>query len=273
VALGHRLLRAFLRGYPLPYGKGLACRAAYWAFGPAEVRTGFGMRMQVNPAEVIGRQILCTGWWEPEISALVRELLSPGDVVLDVGANVGYFTFLASKLVGKTGKVFAFEPDPWSRAVLAGQLRLNAIENVDVLPFGLAEANAEATLYHGRPKNPGETSLRPMPNARATAIELRRGDELVPRELWPSVKLVKMDVEGAELRALRGLSGLIEGGAAENVLIEVTPGFLTEMGDSEAQLLDFLHERGYTMRKITEAPPDQVWQYDAWFSRGRRAAA
>ena len=267
VQIGYRLLREFLRVYPFGPGKSLAGNAAYRLFGFAEVKTRFGMRMRVHPNEVLGRRILCTGFWEPEITALFGELLSPGDVVLDIGANIGYFTLLASKLVRETGKVLAFEPQSSNRALLLENILLNGAQNVQVFAMGLADQNGEARLYRGTPRNPGLSSIRPAQNGPSERIELRRGDEIISRDLWQRVRLIKMDIEGAELSALRGLFAVLATNAAINLLVEVTPSYLEEMGDSEEGLLTFLRELGYAMRIVTEGPAYEVRQYDAWFAR------
>ena len=268
MGLTYRMLRGFLKSWPFPYGKGLSCDVVFRLLGPAETWTSFGMRMWVNPREVLGRDIFCRGEWESEITAIFREILRAGDVVVDVGANVGYYTLLASSLVAEEGLVFSFEPEAASRTRLEEHLALNAVHNVRVFPLGLGERNEEAVLYAGPSRNPGLASLRPRQGRTGKKrTRLGRGDVLVPPEIWPRVRLIKVDVEGAELGVLRGLSGLLEADAVPYLIVEVTPEYLVEMGESEEDLLTFLGDYGYSMRRITEAPPGQTWQYDALFWR------
>jgi FkbM family methyltransferase len=202
------------------------------------------------------------------VTAVFNSVLVRGDVAIDVGANIGYFSLLAAERVGERGAIFAFEPDSRSRTQLAEHVQINGLLNVKVFPFGLAETDGQVTLHPGPSNNPGGASIRPGGSSTPTLIELRRGDHLIPRELWPRVRLIKIDVEGAEYRALLGFGDLI--GTAQHVVIEVSPNLLEEMGHSESQLLAYMFDRGYSMRRVWEAPAGELWQYDALFTRPTR---
>jgi FkbM family methyltransferase len=179
--------------------------------------------MLVDAGDLIGRELAVAGVWEPHVTAVFRALLRNDDVCVDVGAHTGYFTLLASRLVGPSGHVYAVEPAADQLAQLELNLRRNGIRNVTVFRTAAAAADGEAILYEGRRKNRGEASLRPIPAAGgATAtVPTRRLDTLLPDAMWPAVRLVKIDVEHHELEVLRGLSGLLDAGWRPAIVVEV----------------------------------------------------
>jgi FkbM family methyltransferase len=96
--------------------------------------------------------------WEPEMTEEFRRRVKPGMTLADIGANVGYYTILASRLVGPTGKVLAFEPDEDNLAYLRKNLAENGCGNVQVYPFAVGAKDGEADL-HQCPTNPGAHSI------------------------------------------------------------------------------------------------------------------
>jgi precorrin-6B methylase 2 len=89
--------------------------------------------MVVDPSDYVNRIIAITGVWEPQVTAAFQALLSPGDVCVDVGANIGYFSLLAARLVGSRGHVYAVEPSSTSYDRLTKNLELNNATNVTAL--------------------------------------------------------------------------------------------------------------------------------------------
>ena len=162
-----------------------------------------GFRVHAKPCEFQEGRILFFGVWEPTITAWFQRLVGPGDVVLDVGANLGYFTLLSSRLVGPTGHVFAVEPGRRNCERLRGNLRLNDVRNVTVLPYGAWDAAGQAVLRTRKGGSGTATLAVVEQSVREETCELTRLDEVVPRESWPRVKLIKINVEGAEYRALQ----------------------------------------------------------------------
>src|SRR4029450_8092682 len=88
-----------------------------------------GSRMIVNTDDLIGRVLAIAGVWEPNVTAAFRRTLAPGDVCLDIGAHIGYYTLLAARLVGPEGHVHAFEPAPASFRRLRANRQLNRLHN------------------------------------------------------------------------------------------------------------------------------------------------
>ena len=148
-----------------------------------------------------GATIARHGEWEPQLKAILARHLSPGSVFVDVGANVGVLSFRAARLVGERGKVLAFEPDPQNASLFLRGLHANAFEQVTLFPMALSDRRATFSLVGGSNANvttPGETDVV------AQAVP---GDAILGQE--PRIDLVKIDIEGHEPAALRGLAATL----------------------------------------------------------------
>jgi FkbM family methyltransferase len=233
--------------------------------GLTRIKSKFGFSLIIDPCEFIGRYLYVYGHYEPEVESFLSANLKPGDCFIDIGANLGYFTLLARSLVGIEGRVYAFEPDAWNFARLEANLKLNDFDDT-VLAFRLAIAahDGEMDFWIAGPTNRGLSSGRTLQevDAHRTVTECARLDSKLS-ELAP-VKVVKLDIEGGEYKALIGMTQLLERDKPF-VLYESTDQFLQEMGSSSEQVLAFLVKRGYSIYKfgtqglvkISEAPIDQ----------------
>jgi FkbM family methyltransferase len=185
--------------------------------------------------------------FEPYTVRALRAAVEPGDVVFDVGANIGYFATLLSRLVGPSGRVLAFEPEPENLALLRANLAANGAHNVAVVPcaagagpgravFSLDRATG-ATGHLGGEPTAGELAVG---TGKVRLIETRVDtiDRVAARErLEPDV--IKMDIEGGELQALTG---------AAETLRRHRPIVLCELsGDSGAGAVRLLAGHGYAM--------------------------
>lgn len=146
------------------------------------------------------------GSYGPDEVAAFRQLIKPGDVVLDVGAHVGYFTMLAARLVGRQGRVIAFEPLPVNLAYLRQHQRVNRLDNVDILPLAVGGTQREMTLAlrGGSGRGRLESGRHAGPRVRVTSL-----DALLRSGRLPEPDFIKMDVEGAETEALQGAAELL----------------------------------------------------------------
>ena len=124
---------------------------------PARIEvSAVGGRMGVDRKSLLGRVVAISGEWEPHVTNEFRKRLAPGDVCVDVGAHVGYYTLLASRLVGSGGHVYAFEPAPVCHRALLGNLERNGCANVTV--FDVAAGAREPTVLLVAPGASPETS-------------------------------------------------------------------------------------------------------------------
>jgi FkbM family methyltransferase len=150
------------------------------------------------------------GSWEPEVVKAVREHVAPGMTVLDVGAQSGFYSLLFSRLVGPEGHVVAFEPLPANFRLLEENLQLNGIGNVTVRREAVAERSGEMTLEF--PHHEAMLVAGPVLEEDNQGVMIVKGVSLDDCSLCSRrpVDFIKMDVEGAELQALKGARKLID---------------------------------------------------------------
>lgn len=221
------------------------------------VLTSYGdLRIAVDLDDVAICWCIINGDYEPELSAIVQKLVRPGDVCVDAGANVGYFTALLGQSVGQHGMVYAFEPFPR----VANMLRLTVSESrlqdrVDVRQKALGlEAGSFNLVYADEAYNYGGSyisteEMPPTPGLSSATVEVVTLDD----ELADIARLdvLKMDVEGFELCALRGARRLL--GRFHPILImELLPHGLARQGHSVLDIVSFLESRDYSIHLFSQ---------------------
>ena len=240
------------------------------------VRLPNGTRFRVPFAEVHGMSVVLEGDYEPELTQRISEQLRLGDVFIDVGANMGYFTLLASELVGEEGLVVAFEPSPGNLHWLSYNVSINGLPNVLLQSTALAEHSAIQRLTVPPIYNNGVSNLRARQNGEATTPAwVQRFDEL-PVALTQNgrVSLVKIDTEGLEIKVLQGMRTLL---ASENprlaIACELSPNWY-DVAELVALLSDagfdgeFFHDGQWMPLKADALPSVQC---NAWFQRKTKA--
>ena len=236
--------------------------------GQKTVRTRYGFRMRVDLGDWLGQYIYLTGGYEPPTARLIAGLIQPGDTVIDVGANAGFFTLLAATRVKESGRVLAFEPIPAVRAALERNIKLNGVRWVSLHGVALSNVAGTLTMYEGPRNHRGLSSLRPLDQAAAThSVTVKRLDDWLP--VLGRVKLIKLDVEGAEQHVVEGMAALISRDMPY-IVVEVTDAYLQKMGHSAASLLRLLNQKGYLVYRIGDdglrqiKDPSTTW--DAQFN-------
>jgi FkbM family methyltransferase len=218
----------------------------------ARAPTSYGFALAGATGDLLQRRVFVFGVWEPHISRWVASFLRPGDVVLDIGANVGYFSLLCATRVGPTGRVIAFEPVPSIVERLRGNLALNGVDWVDVRPVIVSDESGEAEVVRGPPRNLGRSTTSAADASAADGFASEgtvpkvRVAEAVDAALWPRIRLIKVDTEGDELRTLRGLQPLLRGArAGAAVLVEVTPDELAARGGTPGEVFELMRDVGF----------------------------
>lgn len=211
------------------------------------VATRHGFRMNLALSELVDRSIYCSGEWEPLETQLIREVLRPGDSFADVGANIGYFSLLGSRLVGPSGTVHAFEANARTFALFEANLRLNQTNNVRPQLVAVGDAPGTAWIAHQEEGNAGADFTVLDDPGSGQSVPVSRLDHLVDE---PRLRLIKLDIEGAEAKAIRGAEALLSRAAAPDLIFEFTPKFIRRSGDDPAQLLGLLHHHGYRLQQI-----------------------
>jgi FkbM family methyltransferase len=186
----------------------------------------------------------------------VDRFIQPGMTVLDLGAHHGLYTLLASKRVGVSGKVFAFEPSPRERKALRRHLMLNRCRNVIVERFALGNENRDSDFYVVEDWAAGCNSLKP-PDVHAstsrTRVAVARLDDWLAEHTISNVEFIKLDVEGAELDVLRGSETLLSRAPRPVILAEVQDIRTKPWGYRAKEIIEYLLRRGFRWFSITAA--------------------
>jgi FkbM family methyltransferase len=215
--------------------------------GRRTVATRHGFAMSLALGEHVDRSIWCQGEWEPLQTRLIGDILRPGDRFVDVGANIGYFSLLAARCVGPQGSVTAIEANADTHALLKANLALNGCANVDTRLVAVGEAPGRARIVSPEAGNAGADRVAFDADGAGT-LEVERLDSLLGSA---PVRLIKIDIEGAEAKAIRGAGALLEGSDAPDLVFEFTPEFLSATGDDPAALLGHLIRLGYRVSELT----------------------
>jgi FkbM family methyltransferase len=172
--------------------------AVHCAVGPVE--------LLCDPADGAVAPGLRSGSYEPHLTAVFERFCKPGMTVVDVGANLGYFTLLASRLVGPAGRVIAVEPNSDNCRLLLSSLQDQGLTNIDLLPVACDTGTGWAYYSSHVGSNGGLVDDRDLLARPGVVVPTFRLDDLVEGP----VGLLKLDVEGAEGRVVRGATRLIE---------------------------------------------------------------
>lgn len=177
--------------------------------------------------------------------------IRPGDVVLDVGANIGYFTLLFARAVGPTGQVFAFEPDPSNARLLRCNLENNGYPNVTVCEVAISDHSGPARLYQSRTHGGTHRVYESAACGAAVEIKATTLDEWYA-SYRGRVSLIKIDIEGSEPMAIRGGLRLLERNPQAALFTEFYPTALREAGAAPAEYLDQLGRLGFSIYHLDQ---------------------
>jgi len=230
--------------------------------------------MRLDLGEAIQNQIY-HATYEPTQTSWLSRFLIPGHRFVDIGANCGYYTALASQLVGEKGRVFSFEPSPAVASVIADMIVTNHISNVELVQAAVGADNGEVEIYlpcnspiHSPSVFYSDPTFTPI---RVPMVAL---DKYAPLNDGKPIDFVKIDVEGFEPNVIDGMKNLIKNGFVKNLLCEFNSGWLRRnSGFTSRQLLDSILDFGFSIRKKTKKSigieSDGKTPYDLqdiWFS-------
>ena len=169
-------------------------------------RTFFGAMFECDLRDHIMSRIFFFGVWEPSVSQVITDVLRHGDLFVDVGANVGYDSLLASKRVGDEGNVVAIEAASAIFSQLISNVARNRVKNVRTVNAAVGRERGQLILYGGDEWNQGRTS--PLPREGLSPIEsvpMLPLDEILTADERSRARLIKIDIEGGELGVLERL--------------------------------------------------------------------
>ena len=187
-----------------------------------------------------------------ELSTL-RDLIQPGMVIADVGANVGFYTLEMAACVGAGGRILAFEPDPFNFRLLQKRATNAPLGNADVYQVALGDASGRALLYcsaYNRADNRLSRS-HTEPHVEACEVSVQTLDEFLRTRGTPAIDALKIDVQGNEAQVLRGARQTLNAGVRW-MWVEFSPDHLRGSGSDPEQFLESLAGLGMEMFEVND---------------------
>jgi FkbM family methyltransferase len=218
----------------------------------AKVRTGHAS-LHVDVRDVgVGQPLFEKKYYERRETAYFSTIVSEGMTVIDVGANLGYYTTLISKLVGPTGKVFAFEPDQRNLSLLRKNVTLNNCRNVGIFAKALGANKGKSLLYQSA-NNLGDHHLyETQVNRSSVSVDVDTLDNLLFEDRIALANVVKMDVQGYEYYVALGMSEMMKRAKEMVVLSEFWPHGLALAKASPRAFIEFFRDRRFHLFMLDE---------------------
>ncbi len=217
---------------------------------PTEVMVD-GNRFYLDKDDSMRLSIL--GVYEPATVKHFWEAVKPGSVVLDIGAHIGYYTVMAAKRVGSRGKVYAFEPSKENLVLLNKNIKINKFKNVISVNKAVSDSTKKVKFYI----NPISTGMNSLVNIgykgeRSITVDAISLDDFFGKKL-PKVSVIKMDIEGGEFSALKGMRNLLKKSTKLSLFTEFSPFSIKKANQSPEGFLSFLRDLGFKLYSIDEA--------------------
>jgi len=198
----------------------------------------------------ITAHLLMHGVWERSQTKLFKGFIHKGMVIVDIGAHIGYYTLLAASLTGEEGKVFAFEPEPSNYALLVKNIEANGYNNVIPVKKAVVDRTRRVKLFLDK-RESGEHSIVDDKRRReAILVDSVTLDDFFGKDY--AIDVIKMDIEGAEMAALLGMSNVIARSPNMVIFTEFCPRFLERAGYSAAAYFNELQGHGFRIYLIDE---------------------
>jgi FkbM family methyltransferase len=183
------------------------------------------------------------------------DLIDDGDIVVDVGANIGEYSLIAAQKVKQNGKVISIEPLKETAQTLTKNFQLNNFTNYEVITKVIGNENKKVNLYKqmaGGTMGFVDSTLIGRKFEKADEVEMTTIDEILSTRNIENVKVIKIDIEGYEFELLKGAKNSLKNKKIKNLIIEVHINYLKEKGISEKQFYDYLNQQGYVVDIIQE---------------------
>ena len=252
----YKLLNAYTRKYSFPYrGLKYFLKMANWlgiADKAYKKKLPENFYMLLTPSEHIQQQLFWYGYYEKELGDMIKKCLKPGDVFLDIGANIGYFTLLAANSE-PTSKVISFEPVKGLFQKLEENISINSFKNITAFNIAVGEINEETELFISGPNNSGMSSFRQPENysGKKEIVKVVTIDSWFKKARLSKIDLIKLDVEGSELAALKGTQETLQN-FKPLIIAEVNPETLASFSLTPGDIYGYLNKLNFDGFTISE---------------------
>ena len=212
----------------------------------------------IDPISNFGTTLLMENVYEPEMVKTIEDIISVDDSFFDLGANEGYFSVLAAKIIGGKGLVYAVEPQSRLQEIVARNFKTNKIDNYRIIQKAISNKEGTIQLSLAPDTNTGSSGLfnvqkykNPTEVVHMTTLERLFNDEKIK-----NIKLMKVDIEGLEYEAILGSQNLFKQNVIENIALELHPSIIEKRNNRVNDIIDFLSEAGY---KVNNKYPTLVY--------------
>jgi FkbM family methyltransferase len=186
------------------------------------------------------------GTYESGTTSCIKKLLKPGMTFVDIGANCGYFTLIGARAVGPTGKVYTFEPDPRNTRLIQESVAANKlVEYVRIAPLAITDGTRGDTVELFLSSSSGQNSLWGKQSQKHITVSTTSLDKFFKQEVYPRMSLIKIDVEGAEVDILRGMTELNRVNPDLRLILEFSPQSFENRGIVTSEIFSLLNHLGF----------------------------
>lgn len=211
---------------------------------PPVIAEALGFDVELEPTECVdGALLFYPQIYDRREIAILKNALEEGDTFVDVGANIGIYSLIASRIVGNQGRVISIEADPYSSGKLRNNVSRNRINNIKIQQFGVSDRNETLSLHQQMTGNRGGSTF--VGSGDGVKVDCRPLLEILDMENVSQVAALKIDIEGFEEKVLRAFFREANRSLYPRLIIaECNPAYV-----SDDQLVNFLIEIGYSLKK------------------------
>jgi FkbM family methyltransferase len=226
----------------------------------ATIETPYGT-FSFDPISLFGEALHKHGEYEPGMRRNIERTLRQGSTFVDIGANEGYFTVIAARIVGSSGRVVAVEPQSRLVPIILENLDRNRLRNVTVLNIAIGGQESMQPLYLASDTNSGASGLNKSERwaMAAQRVRVRRLEDVLVEQKIDRVNFMKIDIEGGEYEAILASPAIFKEQLVDVLGMELHPNLLARRGKDAADLIKLLADCGYRM---LEMEGHTVWTPD-----------
>tara|TARA_B110001454_G_scaffold15210_2_gene13676 strand:- start:52414 stop:53298 length:885 start_codon:yes stop_codon:yes gene_type:complete len=188
---------------------------------------------------------------------IIKDEIKSGDIIIDLGAHIGYYTLLFARQSSIDGKVFAFEPEPSNFSILEKNIIANKYKNIIAVQKAVSDSNSQINLWIGQESSganriykPKQTNTQNFKISKVNSIKL--DDYFMNSEYFDKINFIKMDLEGAEYKALLGMKLLLQKNKKITILTEFSKKSLEDSGHTSLEFIDFFYDNDFQVNLLDE---------------------
>jgi len=256
-----KLYFVYFNHFPIDREKNLLARILTKMFGTFYAITDKGILLEIFIDSQMDTSYYLSGFDNNNLIISEINKLKEGDIFLDIGANIGYYSIFASRIIGNSGRVYAFEPSNREFRRLLRNIELNHCSNIIPINIALSNSNNEINFSIAS-GHTGLNSFTITDRAVEKSVQIVKPMRLDTYfdTVGQKIQLVKIDVEGSELFVLKGMEALLKDHLIQRIIIEITPRFFNSFSYRKEDVYNLLYRYGFKSLVNSD-----IWQYDEIF--------